>query len=159
MIVMEAEPNAAASPPSPPTPPSAPSATDSPLRGLIEYTHWIYGLHSLSVLSALLTTHAVALRFAFGLPSIIAVIMNYARRSETRGTWLESHFRWQIRTFWYAWLWIFVTSIIAMPLLLIGIGFVLGLLGLGLVSLWVIYRIVRGWLALRDGRPMPLPAL
>jgi uncharacterized membrane protein len=159
MIVMEAEPNAAASPPSPPTPPSAPGATDSPLRGLIEYTHWIYGLHSLSVLSALLTTHAVALRFAFGLPSIIAVIMNYARRSETRGTWLESHFRWQIRTFWYAWLWIFVTSIIAMPLLLIGIGFVLGLLGLGLVSLWVIYRIVRGWLALRDGRPMPLPAL
>jgi len=159
MIVMDAEPNAAASPPSPPTPPSAPSATDSPLRGLIEYTHWIYGLHSLSVLSALLTTHAVALRFAFGLPSIIAVIMNYARRSETRGTWLESHFRWQIRTFWYAWLWIFVTSIIAMPLLLIGIGFVLGLLGLGLVSLWVIYRIVRGWLALRDGRPMPLPAL
>ena len=156
---MDAEPNAAASPPSPPTPPSAPSATDSPLRGLIEYTHWIYGLHSLSVLSALLTTHAVALRFAFGLPSIIAVIMNYARRSETRGTWLESHFRWQIRTFWYAWLWIFVTSIIAMPLLLIGIGFVLGLLGLGLVSLWVIYRIVRGWLALRDGRPMPLPAL
>jgi uncharacterized membrane protein len=46
-----------------------------------------------------------------------------------------------------------------MPLLLIGVGFVLGLLGLGLVSLWVIYRIVRGWLALRDGRPMPLPAL
>jgi uncharacterized membrane protein len=156
MIVMDAEPNAATSPP---TPPSAPSSTDNPLRGLIEYTHWIYALHSLSVLSALLTTHAVALRFAFGLPSIVAVIMNYARRSETRGTWLESHFRWQIRTFWYAWLWIFVTSIIAMPLLLIGVGFILGLLGLGLVSLWVIYRIVRGWLALRDGRPMPLPAL
>jgi uncharacterized membrane protein len=159
MIDMDADPNAANAAASPPTPPSASSSSDSPLRGLIEYTHWIYGLHSLSVLSALLTTHAVALRFAFGLPSIIAVIMNYARRSETRGTWLESHFRWQIRTFWYAWLWIFVTSIIAMPLLLIGIGFVLGLLGLGLVSLWVIYRIIRGWLALRDGRPMPLPAL
>jgi uncharacterized membrane protein len=159
MIDMDAEPNAASAAASPPTPPSGSSPTDSPLRGLIEYTHWIYALHSLSVLSALLTTHAVALRFAFGLPSIIAVIMNYARRSETRGTWLESHFRWQIRTFWYAWLWIFVTSIIAMPLFLIGIGFLLGLLGLGLISLWVIYRIIRGWLALRDGRPMPLPAL
>ena len=147
---MEAGPTTATTPP---------DATDLRLRGLVEYTHWIYGLHSLSVISALLTTHAVALRFAFGLPSIVAVIMNYARRSETRGTWLESHFRWQIRTFWFAWLWIFVTSIIAMPLLLIGVGFVLGLLGLGLVSLWVIYRIVRGWLALRDGRPMPLPAL
>jgi uncharacterized membrane protein len=145
---MDAEPNTALNSPAP---------TDNPLRGLVEYTHWIYALHSLSVLSALLTTHAVALRFAFGLPSIVAVIMNYARRSETRGTWLESHFRWQIRTFWFAWLWIFITSIIAMPLLLIGVGFVLGLLGLGLVGLWVIYRIVRGWLALRDGRALPMP--
>src|ERR1039458_9079752 len=120
MIAMDAEPNTALNTPTP---------TDNPLRGLVEYTHWIYALHSLSVLSALLTTHAVALRFAFGLPSIVAVIMNYARRSETRGTWLESHFRWQIRTFWFAWLWIFITSIIAMPLLLIGVGFVLGLAG------------------------------
>src|ERR1700730_321963 len=124
MSTGEAEPNTAVSPP---------GSTDSQLRGLVSYTHWIYALHSLSVLSALLTTHAVALRFAFGLPSIVAVIMNYARRSDTHGTWLESHFRWQIRTFWFAWLWIFVTSIIAMPLLLIGVGFVLGLLGLGLV--------------------------
>jgi uncharacterized membrane protein len=149
MIAMDAEPNSAVSPP---------TATESHLRGLVEYTHWIYALHSLSVLSALLTTHAVALRFAFGLPSIIAVIMNYARRSETHGTWLESHFRWQIRTFWFAWLWLLVTSIIAMPLLLIGVGFILGLVGLGLVGLWVIYRIVRGWLSLRDGRAMPLMA-
>jgi uncharacterized membrane protein len=148
MSTGEAEPNTAVTPPGP----------TASLRGLVSYTHWIYALHSLSVLSALLTTHAVALRFAFGLPSIVAVIMNYARRSDTHGTWLESHFRWQIRTFWFAWLWIFVTSIIAMPLLLIGVGFILGLLGLGLVGLWVIYRIVRGWLALRDGRAMPMLA-
>ena len=147
---MDAEPNTAVSPP---------NAAASPLGGLISYTHWIYALHSLSVLSALFTTRAVALRFAFGLPSIIAVIMNYARRSETRGTWLESHFRWQIRTFWYAWLWIIVSLIIAMPLVLLaGLGFLVGLLGLGLVGLWVIYRIVRGWISLREGRAMPLPA-
>ncbi|MGA2862301.1 MAG: DUF4870 family protein [Steroidobacteraceae bacterium] len=147
---MDAEPNTAVGPP---------NASESPQRGLIEYTHWIYALHSLSVLSALFTTRAVALRFVFGLPSIIAVIMNYARRSETRGTWLESHFRWQIRTFWYAWLWILVSLIIAMPLVLLaGLGFLVGLLGLGLVGLWVIYRIVRGWISLRDGRAMPLPA-
>lgn len=132
--------------------------SSAPSRGLIEYTHWIYGLHALSVLSALLSARAIAVRFAFGLPSIIAVVMNYARRSETHGSWLESHFRWQIRTFWYAWLWIFVTSIISMPLLLlIGIGYVVGLLGLGLVGIWVIYRVLRGWLALREGRAMPLP--
>lgn len=146
---MDADPNTAVNPP---------GSAAAPLGGLLGYTHWIYALHSLSVLSALVSAHAVALRFAFGLPSIIAVIMNYARRSETRDTWLESHFRWQIRTFWFAWLWIVLISIIAMPLLLIFIGFILGLLGFGLVGLWVIYRIVRGWLALRDGRPMPLPA-
>ena len=151
---MDAEPNAAAGASG-----GAPTPTESHLRGLVEYTHWIYALHSLSVLSALLTTHAVALRFAFGLPSIVAVIMNYARRSETRGTWLESHFRWQIRTFWYAWLWILLSLIIAMPLVLLaGLGFFVGLLGLALVGLWVIYRIVRGWLSLRDGRAMPLLA-
>jgi uncharacterized membrane protein len=139
------------------TPPASSSSLASPSRALIDYTHWIYALHALSVLSALLTMRIVVWSFAFGLPSIIAVIMNYARRLETRGTWLESHFRWQIRTFWYAWLWIFVTSIVAMPLLLVGIGFILGLLGLGIVGLWVIYRVGRGWLTLREARPMPLP--
>lgn len=157
---MDAEPNAAAGAPAGAPGGAAGGAappTESHLRGLVEYTHWIYGLHSLSVISALLTTHAVALRFAFGLPSIVAVIMNYARRSETRGTWLESHFLWQIRTFWYAWLWIFLSLIIAMPLVLLaGLGFIVGLVGMGLVGLWVIYRIVRGWLSLRDGRAMPV---
>ena len=143
---MDSEPNPAVNPP---------LAAASPLAGLVSYTHWIYALHSLSVLSALFTTRAVALRFAFGLPSIIAVIMNYARRSETRGTWLESHFRWQIRTFWYSWLWMLVTSVVAVPLLIVGIGFLIGLLGLALVGLWVIYRVVRGWLTLREARAIP----
>jgi uncharacterized membrane protein len=134
--------------------PSVPAI--APASGLIEYTHWIYALHSLSVLSALLTTRAVAPRFVFGLPSLIAIVMNYARRAEARGSWLETHFHWQIRTFWYALLWIAVTSLIAAPLLLIGIGFLIGPLGYGVVGLWVIYRIVRGWLTLREHRAMPL---
>lgn len=142
--------------PSPAASPAASAASGTPLRGLIEYTHWIYALHALSVLTALLTTRAVALRFAFGLPSIIAVIMNYVRREAARGTWLESHFRWQIRTFWYAWLWILVTSIVSMPLLIVGIGFLLAMLGLGIVGIWVIYRVARGWISLREGRTMPL---
>ncbi|HEY5020097.1 MAG TPA: hypothetical protein VII17_03680 [Steroidobacteraceae bacterium] len=134
-----------------------PNAAVSINRGLIQYTHWIYGLHALSVLIGLSTAHNVAMRFAFGLPSIIAVIMNYARRSEARGTWLESHFRWQIRTFWYSWLWIFITSILAVPLLIVVIGFFIAMIGYALIGLWIIYRVVRGWLALREGRPMPLP--
>jgi uncharacterized membrane protein len=143
----------------PPTTAVTPGAgADQPLRGLIDYTHWIYGLHALSVLSAVATTRDIAWRFVVGLPSIIAVIMNYARRSDTRGTWLESHFRWQIRTFWFAWLWIIVTVVISTPLVLVALlGVATAVLGIGLTGLWVIYRIVRGWLTLRDRRAMPLP--
>jgi uncharacterized membrane protein len=141
-----------------------PGAVAGASHGLVEYTHWIYGLHALSVLIGLTAAHTlsmrfVAMRFAFGLPSIIAVIMNYARRSEVRGSWLESHFRWQIRTFWYSWLWIFITSILAVPLLIVVIGFLIAMIGYAVVGLWIIYRVARGWLALREGRPMPLPAL
>jgi uncharacterized membrane protein len=125
-------------------------------RGLVEYTHWIYGLHALSVLVGLLSARSVATRFAFGLPSIIAVIMNYARRSETHGTWLESHFRWQIRTFWFSWLWILVVSVVAAALLILLVGFVIAIVGYALIGAWIIYRVARGWLALREGRPMPL---
>jgi uncharacterized membrane protein len=138
--------------------PVPPSDADGVPRALIDYTHWIYGLYALSVLLALLGAHSIALRFAFGLPSIIAVILNYARRSEVRGTWLESHFRWQVRTFWYSWLWIVAISVVAAPLLLVIVGAVIGLVGLGLVGIWVIYRIARGWLALKEGRAMPGPA-
>lgn len=127
-------------------------------RGLVEYTHVIYALFALSVLAALAGLHAVALRFAFGLPSIIAVIMCYARRSEARGTWLESHFRWQIHTFWYCWLWIIVASIVSMPLVIVVIGIVTEVIALAIIGIWVIYRVIRGWLALREGRGLPLPA-
>ncbi|HEY1725401.1 MAG TPA: hypothetical protein VGF89_08260 [Steroidobacteraceae bacterium] len=146
---MDAQPSTSVTPP---------DSGDQSLRGLIEYTHWIYGLHALSVLSAVATTRDIAWRFVVGLPSIIAVIMNYARRSDTRGTWLESHFRWQIRTFWFAWLWIIVTVVVSTPLVLVAfLGVATGILGIALTGLWVIYRIVRGWLTLRDHRAMPLP--
>ena len=127
-----------------------------PARGLVTYTHWIYGLHSLSVLTGLLTSASVAGRFVFGLPSIIAVIMNYARRHEAHGSYLESHFAWQIRTFWFALLGLAITLLISAPLiLLMGIGIFTAAAGFGIVGVWVIYRVARGWLALRAGQAMP----
>ena len=138
--------------------PEASTAAGGVSRGLVEYTHWIYGLHALSVVIGLASAHTVVGVFLCGPPSIIAVIMNYARRTEARGTWLESHFRWQIRTFWYAWLWVILTAIVSMPMMLVLIGFMFWLVGMGLTGVWVIYRVARGWLALRDGRTMPLPA-
>jgi uncharacterized membrane protein len=125
-----------------------------PEPALIQYTHWIYGLHSLSVLVAVLGHGSIAGRFVFGLPSIIAVIMNYARRSDARGTFLHSHFQWQIRTFWFALLWLVATALITWPLMLVGVGIPLWWIARGATGIWVIYRIARGWLALRDGKPV-----
>lgn len=121
---------------------------------LITYTHVIYALHALSAVIGLTSGVTVIGSFIFGLPSIVAVIMNYARRSETRGTYLESHFRWQIRTFWFAVLMSIVVWVVSLPLMLAIIGFATLWFGLALISLWLIYRIARGWIALRDGRAM-----
>jgi uncharacterized membrane protein len=93
--------------------------------------------------------------FIFGVPSIVAVIMNYARRREVAGTWLESHFSWQIRTFWWALGWSIIVLVISAPLMLVIIGFATAVIGLLLIGAWVLYRVVRGWLALRDLRPLP----
>lgn len=123
---------------------------------LVSYTHVIYALHSLSVLIGITSTITIVGSFVFGLPSIIAVIMNYARQSDARGTWLESHFRWQIRTFWFALLWLLVILAISLPLMLILVGFFTMGAGFVALGLWVIYRIVRGWVALSDRRPLSL---
>lgn len=130
--------------------PSMSAAAPHVEESLITYTHVIYALHALAVLIGLTTMHTVVLSFVGGLPSIIAVIMNYARRSATVGTFLESHFRWQIRTFWYALLWALVCGVLIVSI----IGILLGLIGLAALGVWIIYRVVRGWLALRDRRPM-----
>ena len=132
--------------PTPPISAEAPHVDES----LVTYTHVIYALHALAVLIGVTTFHTIVGSFVGGLPSIVAVIMNYARRSATRGTYLESHFRWQIRTFWYALLWALVCVLTAVTI----IGIPLAVLGFAALAVWIVYRVVRGWLALKDGRPM-----
>ena len=109
-------------------------------------------LHAFSLLTGIVGAATVVGAFLTGWPSIIAVILNYVKRSEARGTWLESHFRWQIRTFWFGLLW--VSLCVFFVVVTLGIGLLVAWLPLGLVGLWFVYRIVRGWLALRDNRPM-----
>src|SRR5579863_2605708 len=136
-----------------PTPPiiaEAPHVDES----LITYTHVIYALHALAVVIGIGTAHTIVGSFVGGLPSIVAVIMNYVRRSATRGTFLESHFRWQIRTFWFALLWAIVIVLVSMPFMLILIGIFFAWIGLVALGIWISYRVVRGWLALRERRPM-----
>jgi uncharacterized membrane protein len=136
--------------------PGPPMTTDTPHidQSLVTYTNVIYALHGIAVVIGITTAHTIVGSFIGGLPSIVAVIMNYARRSATRGTYLESHFRWQIRTFWYALLWAILIVLVSAPFMIIVIGFGLAIVGLWALGIWIIYRVARGWLALRDRRPM-----
>jgi uncharacterized membrane protein len=122
-------------------------------RNLTNWTHIIYALHALSLLTGILGAATVVGAFLIGWPSIIAVILNYVKRSDVRGTWLESHFSWQIRTFWWGLLWVCLCW--AFVLLTLGIGVLVVWLPLGVLALWFIYRIARGWLALNDRRAVP----
>ena len=119
---------------------------------LVTWTQAIYALHALSLAIGILGAASVVGAFLIGWPSIIAVILNYVKRADARGTWLESHFRWQIRTFWYGLLW--VALCLLFVVVTFGIGILVAWLPLVIVSVWFIYRVVRGWLALRDHRPM-----
>jgi len=85
--------------------------------------------------------------FLVGLSAIVAVVINYVKKDEVADTWLESHFRWQIRTFWYGLLW----GAIGLLLFVVVVGWFI----LVADAIWIIYRIVKGWLNLNDGKPMP----
>jgi len=125
-----------------------------PDESLVTLAHIIYGLHTLSILIGVSSAATIIGAFVFGIPSIVAVVLNYLRRDDVRGTWLDSHFRWQIRTFWFGLLWIGVAFLLALTI----IGIVLVWVPLIGAGIWVIYRILRGWLNLKDRRPLPLPA-
>jgi uncharacterized membrane protein len=109
-------------------------------------------LHALSLLIGVTTAATIVGAFVFGVPSIIAVVINYLKREEARGTFLESHFSWQIRTFWFALLW----CIVAWLMFITFIGIPLAIAVFFADGVWVIYRVARGWLGLRDGKPMAL---
>jgi len=127
-------------------------ARAAPDPTLVSYTHWMYALHTLSALIGMFSAAFIATAFVFGLPSIIAVVMNYVRRGDARGTYLESHFSWQLRTFWYAALWIAVVFLLSLPLFFVLVGFLTFPDGVVIVGIWVIYRVARGWLKLKDGQ-------
>jgi len=128
--------------------------TGQPSESLVTTTHVIYGLHALSVLIGASSIVTIIGAFVFGIPSIIAVIVNYAMQSEARGTFLESHFRWQIRTFWFAAAWMLVSWLLFWLLFLTIVGIPFSWVPVAVVGLWVVYRIARGWVALASREPL-----
>jgi uncharacterized membrane protein len=125
------------------------SATE-PLPSAITVAHIVYALHTLAIVIGVAGAATIVGSFVGSVPSIIAVILNYVKRGDARGTWVDSHYRWQIRTFWFALLW-FVTGWV---LIFTIVGMVIGWPILAVLTVWLIYRIARGWLRLRDRRPM-----
>jgi uncharacterized membrane protein len=130
---------------------SLPSSSASE-SSLITWTNVIYLLHAFSLLTGILGAATVIGAFLIGWPSIIAVILNYVKRDEARGTWIESHFRWQIRTFWFGLLWVMLC--VFFVIMTLGLGILVAWIPLGFITVWFIYRIVRGWIALNARRPM-----
>lgn len=109
-------------------------ASDEKLASLKTLTTVIYALYAVSLF--------------FGVTAVIAIVLNYIKRDDAKGTWLESHFTWQIRTFWWGLLWVVVGAIT----LIILIGWIVW----GVACIWFIYRIAKGWLNLNDNKPMLL---
>jgi uncharacterized membrane protein len=95
---------------------------------------------------ALLVYVLQALGFVIGVTWIVAIIIDYVKLDDVRSTWIESHFKWQIKTFWFGLLGVIIGVVTAL--------IVIGWLILAATSIWVIYRIVKGWLALNDGKPL-----
>lgn len=124
--------------------------TPGPPEGLVTLTHVMYALHTVSAVTGLLTPMLIVTAFVTGWPSIIAIIINYVKRSDVRGTWLDSHFSWQLRTFWFALLWLAIGWFVFLTVLGIPVALVIWI-GTGL---WVLYRLIRGWLALADRKPI-----
>jgi uncharacterized membrane protein len=131
----------------------ASSHAAEPREGLVTLAHVIYALHAFSAVTGLVGAATIVGAFLTGWPSIIAVILNYAKRADVRGTYLETHFSWQIRTFWYALFWVMIG--IGLALTIVGIPFTIVIFVA--ISLWILYRIVRGWLALLERKPMDIP--
>lgn len=83
---------------------------------------------------------------------VVAVVLNYIRKEDVANTWLASHFRWQLRTFWFTMLWTTLTVLSYF----IGIGFLLGPLAFFAITVWLIYRIAKGLIYLSEYKPMYL---
>jgi uncharacterized membrane protein len=84
--------------------------------------------------------------FIVGLTWIVGVVVNYVKKDDVAGTWLESHFRWQIRTFWFGLLW----GVIGMLTFILIVGWFILIAD----AIWIIYRIVKGWLNLNENKPV-----
>jgi uncharacterized membrane protein len=128
----------------------AQTLTAIPRESLVRLTHVMYGLHAFSALMGLLGPAFIVTAFLTW-PSIIAVIINYVKRDDVGNTFLDSHFGWQLRTFWFALMWVLIAVLMVLTLIGIPLAWIVALV----VGIWVLYRIFRGWITLARGKSIP----
>jgi uncharacterized membrane protein len=114
-----------------------------------------YALFGAAAVVALLSHGLPVAAPLMGIVGIAGVIVAYVKRDEARGTWVESHLRWLIRTFWFSFLWAVVGAVVLVTLGLILIGIPIAFLIWAAASIWVIYRVIRGYLLFKDNKPIP----
>jgi uncharacterized membrane protein len=130
-------------------PPSAPPST------LITTTLIVYALFGVAAVVGLASSGFPLIAPLGGLAGIIGIILAYVKRGEASGTWLASHYRWLIRTFWFSLLWGLIGAIIFVLLALIIIGIIIGYAIWVATTIWVLYRLVRGYMLFNESKPVP----
>jgi uncharacterized membrane protein len=123
-----------------------------PTAGEVTITYLIYGLHGFSALSGVLSPAFIVTAFFVGWPSILAVVLTYLKRDDVKGTYLESHLRWTLRTFWFALFWIIIGGILLVTI----IGLPLAIIIWVAAGLWILYRLIRGFKRLLSEEAMPV---
>ena len=130
---------------------SQPDMTLQPSASLVSLTYIIYALHLFSAIGGVLSSAFILTAFLTGWPSIIAVVLNYLKRADVAGTYLDSHFRWHIRTFWFALIWMLIAGFLVVTFIGIPFAFIIFVA----TGIWVLYRMTRGLLRLNKSLPMP----
>jgi uncharacterized membrane protein len=131
------------------------SASTTPSSSLISMTLLVYALFGVAAVAGLVSSGFPLIAPLTGIIGIVGIILAYVKRAEATGTWLESHYRWLIRTFWFSLLWGAVGAVIFVLLLIIVIGVFIGYLIWVATTIWVLYRLVRGYMLFNESKPIP----
>lgn len=134
---------------------ATPVANGAPSPSLISMTLVVYALYGAAALVALAAHGFPPIAPLGGIVGIVAIILAHVKRGEAVGTWLASHYRWLIRTFWFSVLWGVVGAIIFWILLIVLIGPIIAYLIWLATAIWVLYRLIRGYVLFKDSQPVP----
>ena len=131
------------------------AAPGAPSSSLVSTTLLVYALFGVAAVVGLVSSGFPLIAPLIGIVGIVGIILAYVKRSEAAGTWLESHYRWLIRTFWFSLLWGAIGAVVFVLLLIVVIGVFIGYLIWVATTIWVLYRLVRGYTLFNESKPVP----